>query len=116
MLSKEQLLEIISYCETHGARRKDRLRVLGISEWDFYKSRRCCLRQEKINPECAGSFIQLESGGGFVPATVTEMERRVNPGSIQVQSRFNPGLIQVVKALARERNWQSNAGQAAEAW
>ena len=91
MLSKEQLLEIISYCETHGVRRKDRLRELGISEWDFYKSRRRYLRQEKINPECAGSFIQLESGRGFVPATVTEMERRVNPCSIQGQSRSNPG-------------------------
>lgn len=80
MLSKEQILEIISYCETHGVRRKDRLRELGITEWDFYKSRRRYLRQEKINPECAGSFIQLESGGGFVPATVTEMKRQVNPG------------------------------------
>ena len=80
MLSKEQILEIISYCETNGVRRKDRLRELGISEWNFYKSRRRYLRQEKINPECAGSFIQLEHGGGFVPATVTEMERQVNPG------------------------------------
>lgn len=33
-----------------------------------------------MDAETAGSFIQLESGGGFVPATVTGMERQINPG------------------------------------
>lgn len=32
MLSKEQVLEIISYCDTHGVQRKARLQELGISE------------------------------------------------------------------------------------
>lgn len=80
MLSKEQVLEIIAYCENHGVLRKARLRELGITEWNFYKSRRQYLRQEKIGTESAGSFIQLEAGGGFVPATVTEMERQIKPG------------------------------------
>lgn len=80
MLSKEQVLEIIAYCDNHGVQRKVRLREPGITEWNFYKSRRQYLRQEKIGAETAGSFIRLESGGGFVPATVTEMERQINPG------------------------------------
>lgn len=74
MLSKEQVLEIISYCDTHGVQRKDRLRELRIKEWNFYKSRRQYLRQEKKNPGTEGSFIQLGGEGPLVPATVTEME------------------------------------------
>ena len=80
MLSKEQVLEIIAYCDNHGVQRKVRLRELGITEWNFYKSRRKYLHQEKMGAEVTGSFIQLESGGGFVPATVTEIERQINPG------------------------------------
>lgn len=38
------------------------------------------MRKESADPENAGSFIQLGSSGSFVPATVTEMERQVNPG------------------------------------
>lgn len=80
MLSKEQVLEIISYCDNHGVQRKVRLRELGITEWNFYKSRRRDLCQEKTNNETTGSFIQLEAGGRFVPSTVTEMERQINAG------------------------------------
>lgn len=80
MLSKEQVLEIIAYCDNNRVQRKERLRELGIAEWNFYKSRRQYLRQENMSAEASGSFIQLEAGGGFVPATVTEMERQVNPG------------------------------------
>lgn len=80
MLSKEQVLEIISYCDTHGVQRKVRLQELGITEWNFYKSRRQYLRKESADPENVGSFIQLGAEGPLVPATVTEMERQVNPG------------------------------------
>ena len=80
MLSKEEVLEIISYCDTHGVQRKTRLRELGLTEWNFYKSRRQHLRQEKKTPGTEGSFIQLGGEGPLVPATVTEMERQVNPG------------------------------------
>lgn len=52
MLSKEQVLEIMAYCDDHGVQRKVRLRELGITEWNFYKSRRQCLRQEKRKDKC----------------------------------------------------------------
>ena len=81
MLSKEEVIEIISYCDTHRIQRSDRLKELGISHWEFYKSRRKHLESEKSHSEdIASSFIQLGSGGGFVPSSVTETEKRINPG------------------------------------
>ncbi len=81
MLSKEEVLEIISYCECHKIQRSARLNELGITHWEFYKSRRKYLENEKSHPhEDSGSFLQLRSGGGLVPCSVTEMEKSVNPG------------------------------------
>ena len=40
MLSKEEVLEIISHCDSHKINYSDRLQELGISHWNFYKSRR----------------------------------------------------------------------------
>lgn len=81
MLSKEEVLEIISYCDSHKIQRSTRLKELGITHWEFYKSRRKYLENEKSHPhEDSGSFIQLGSGGGFVPCSVTEMEKSLNPG------------------------------------
>ena len=73
------MLEITSYCNQNGVQRKDRLAQLGISEWMFYKSRRFYLKDESESGEKPGSFIELSRGCGFVPATVTEMEKAVNP-------------------------------------
>ncbi len=81
MLSKEEVLEIISYCGFHKVNRSDRLQELGISHWNFYKSRRHHLKAEKSCPQDSmGSFIQLKSSGEYVPSSVTEMEQRINPG------------------------------------
>lgn len=81
MLSKEQVLEIIGYCDTHGITRRDRLMELGITHWEFYKSRRRHLEAEKSHPqETSGSFIQLKSNGEYVPSSVTVMEQSINPG------------------------------------
>ena len=80
MLSKEEVLEIISYCDTHRINRADRLHELGISHWNFYKSRRHHLEKEKSGPQDSpGSFIQLKSSGEFVPSSVTAMEKSINP-------------------------------------
>ena len=81
MLTKEEVLDIISYCNQNGVQRKDRLAQLGISAWMFYKSRRFYLKDESESGEKPGSFIEL-SRCGFVPATVTEMEKAVNPRKV----------------------------------
>lgn len=81
MLSKEEVLEIISYCDTHRINRTTRLQELGISHWNFYKSRRQHLEKERTAPQDkAGSFIQLKSNGKYVPSSVTAMEKIINPG------------------------------------
>lgn len=81
MLSKEEVLEIISYCDTHRINSSDRLQELGISHWNFYRSRRHHLESEKAVPQDGpGSFIQLESNGEYVPSSVTAMEKSISPG------------------------------------
>lgn len=81
MLSKEEVLEIISYCNNHGVTRRTRLMELGITHWEFYKSRRRHLEIEKSRSErTSGSFIQLISNGDYVPSSVTAMEKSINPG------------------------------------
>ena len=50
MLSKEEVLEIISYCDSHKIQRSVRLKELGITHWEFYKSRRKYLENEKSHP------------------------------------------------------------------
>lgn len=80
MLSKEEVLEIISYCNTHKINRSIRLQELGISHWNFYKSRRHYLEVEKLGSQSnPGSFIQLKPTGEYVLSSVTPMEKRINP-------------------------------------
>ena len=74
MLSKEEVIEVIKYCQEHGMTRKDRLKELGIKPWAFYEAKQVYLRDEKRDGACAeGEFIQLTSGR-YVPASVTEAE------------------------------------------
>ena len=49
MLSKEEISEVISYCQEHGCSYKDRLTELGIAEWKFYDSKyRYAIQERKI--------------------------------------------------------------------
>ena len=85
MLSKGDVLEIISSCDSNKIKRSDRLQKLEISHWNFYKSRRHHLKAEKSCPQdITGSFIQLKSSGEYVPSSVTAMERRINLGPLTV--------------------------------
>ena len=100
MLSKEEVLEIISYCDSHKIQRSVRLKELGITHWEFYKSRRKYLENEKSHPhEDSGSFIQLESGGGFVPCSVTEMTiecQTSRGGMVRINGKINAELLSVL--------------------
>lgn len=121
MLSKEQVLEIITYCDTHGVTRRSRLMELGITHWEFYKSRRRHLEAEKSLPQdTSGSFIQQKTNGEYVPSSVTAMERSINPdrelhrqadiltiecqtsrgGMVRVNGKISAGLLSaLVKSL-----------------
>ncbi|MCC8175089.1 MAG: hypothetical protein LIO91_01455 [Bacteroidales bacterium] len=46
MLTKEEVLDIIAYCDENGVKREDRLKELGISRWAYYASRRRYVKEE----------------------------------------------------------------------
>lgn len=80
MLTKQEVLDIMAYCQEHGITRKQRLTELGIGEWAFYSAKKRYLEQEAAQPVPAGEFIQLATSGAFVPSSVTEMDKTTNPG------------------------------------
>ena len=67
MMSKEEVAEIITYCKDKGISYKSRLAELGIPEWKFFDSKARYARQQADNPASNGEFLQLTSGGAFVP-------------------------------------------------
>lgn len=79
MLSKEEVLDIISYCAENGISRKVRLKELGIPVWQFYYSRDRWLEKERSEPVGEGKFIELRRNGRFVPASISQAEESVNP-------------------------------------
>lgn len=67
MMSKEEVAEIITYCKEKGISYKSRLAELGIPEWKFFDSKARYARQQADNSASNGEFLQLTSGGAFVP-------------------------------------------------
>lgn len=68
MLSKEEVSDVISYCQEHGCTYKERLRELGIPEWKFYDSKYKYAIQERKDSG-KGRFLQLKPGsdGSLAP-------------------------------------------------
>ncbi len=78
-MSKEQVAEIMLYCQEHGMSHKARLAELGCSAWSFYESRRRYAKEQEENPSSVGEFLQLTAGGGFVPAPSFSTNRSRKP-------------------------------------
>ena len=68
MLSKEEVSDVISYCQEHGCTYKEHLHELGIHEWKFYDSKYKYAIQERKN-SVKGQFLQLKTGsdGSLAP-------------------------------------------------
>ena len=68
MLSKEEVSDVISYCQEHGCTYKERLHELGIPEWKFYDSKYKYAIQERKDSG-KGRFLQLKPGsdGSLAP-------------------------------------------------
>jgi hypothetical protein len=75
MLSKEEVLEIMSLCKASGMTCKQKLRELGVSEWRYYSARRYYLQEERESGSKSGEFIELSQTGQVVPAQVSEMKK-----------------------------------------
>ena len=64
-MTREEIAAIEAYCDDNKISRKNRLAELGISEWQFYSSKRhYAPSRDGVN---VGGFLQLEPGGAFLP-------------------------------------------------
>ncbi len=87
-MSKEQVAEIMLYCQEHGISHKARLAELGHSAWSFYESRRRYAKEQEENPSLAGEFLQLTAGGRFVPMPSFSTNRSRQPKTPSSESRM----------------------------
>ena len=69
-MTREDIQDIIQYCQEHGVSYKGRLTELGIPLWKFYEKKRRFIMEDKVNPQHEGEFIQLPSTGSFVPSAL----------------------------------------------
>ena len=67
MMSKEEVAEIMTYCKEKGISYKSRLAELDIPALKFYDSKSRYAKEQADSKESAGEFLQLTSGGEFVP-------------------------------------------------
>ncbi len=91
MLTREQILEIQSYCAEHGISQKERLVELNINISQFYRWQQK-YRQEDEQSSEPGAFVQLRPGGEFVSPTMppakTSGKAKAKPGTVDNTESF----------------------------
>ena len=65
-MTREEVAEIINYCQTNQVTYKARLQELGIPTWKFYDAK-AKYAKEEVSENAQGAFQQLRSGDIFVP-------------------------------------------------
>ena len=73
-MTKEEVAEVVAYCEENKVSYKQRLAELGINAWNFYDAKR--KYAPKQEGENAGEFLQLVSGGTFLPDPIKPARSR----------------------------------------
>ena len=64
-MTKEEVAQVITYCEENKISYKQHLAELGVNPWSFYDAKRkYAPKQEGDN---TGEFLQLVPGGSFLP-------------------------------------------------
>ena len=74
-MTKEEVAQVIAYCDENKISYKQRLSELGISPWNFYDAKRKYAPKEE--GENAGEFLQLIPGG-----TVTGINKYSEIGNV----------------------------------
>lgn len=72
MITREEVLEIISYCESKQISYKTRLQELGLPAWKFYDAKRRYMGHEDND----GEFLELLSGNQFFPGPIKAVRSR----------------------------------------
>lgn len=67
MLTREEVVEIMSYCKEHKVTYKSRLEELNIPVWRFYDSKSRYAAEQSSDKTAQGEFIELPHSGSFVP-------------------------------------------------
>jgi hypothetical protein len=66
MLTREQILEIDTFCAEHGVSCQSRLDELQIPRHQYFRWKRKYRAEDESGPSQDGSFVQLSPGGPFV--------------------------------------------------
>ena len=74
MMTKEEVAQVIAYCDENKISYKQRLSELGISPWNFYDAKRKYAPKEE--EENAGEFLQLIPGGSFIRSPIKPSRSR----------------------------------------
>ena len=90
MMTKEEVAEIMTFCKENSVSYKSRLNELGIPEWKFFDSKARYAKEQAESPVPSGSeFLQLTSGGGFVPTPSFAATTGHTPKPQLVPTRFD---------------------------
>ena len=73
-MTKEEVAQVIAYCDENKISYKQRLSELGISPWSFYDAKRKYAPKEE--GDNAGEFLQLIPGGSFLPNPIKPSRSR----------------------------------------
>ena len=74
MMTKEEVAQVIAYCDENKISYKQRLAELRINPWSFYDAKR--KYASKADGENAGEFLQLVPGGSFLPNPIKPSRSR----------------------------------------
>ena len=99
MLSKEEVLGIITYCDSHNIKRSARLQELGISHWNFYKSRRHHLESEKSHPQDHKHTCLTGSVAVCLPEVVPVTDEKDSDRSRSFQSIITKIAIVIIDPI-----------------
>ena len=80
MISKEAVIDIVTYCKEHGETYSNRCKELEIPLWRFYDSKRYYKKQETKTGN-VGEFIQFRPGGPLLPGNLNQLEGKTEKGS-----------------------------------
>ena len=68
MMTKEEVAQVIAYCDENKISYKQRLAELGVNPWSLYDAKRKYAPKE--DGENAGEFLQLVPGGSYLGSTL----------------------------------------------
>ena len=73
-MTKEEVAQVIAYCDENKISYKQRLEELGVNPWSFYDAKRKYSPKEE--GENSGEFLQLVPGGSFLPNPIKPSRSR----------------------------------------